>query len=394
MIKIIKKSPVVIHQLFFLFAQLTILQLYGIGYSGTLAYVGAVSTFLAVLINLRWDIEIMVSNNTTLHESLFDSSITIFLMTIIVSCLNIVFGSPLPIYIIFSAFFIAIHELLVSILFVRNKIYTYSFFRAIPAMALILFALIGFQAEIIWPASFFVSVFFLIIYLNALFIRAITELSIKRIKKIKFLQKLYAAITATTFSFFSALFVIIINFYYGNEYVGLWSNTIRIFNSLLIFLLGASLPFVLNEIRVKNNTSEKVKTFLFLWLLFCPLIILSFFITSNWGVNILSLFVDYDFEVPSIYLGYIVLVAISISFVGSSQALYQGINKSIILLVFIFISATLGFIFILNFNQSFIALVELFLISIFILAIMVLIHLLSLLLFKTNKLKESISRDF
>ena len=111
-------------------------------------------------------------------------------------------------------------------------------------------------------------------------------------------------------------------------------------------------------------------------------------------VNILSLFVDYDFEVPSIYLGYIVLVAISISFVGSSQALYQGINKSIILLVFIFISATLGFIFILNFNQSFIALVELFLISIFILAIMVLIHLLSLLLFKTNKLKESISRDF
>lgn len=388
--KIIKKSPVVIHQLFFLFAQLTILQLYGIGYSGTLAYVGAVSTFLAVLINLRWDIEIMVSNNTILHESLFDSSITIFLMTIIVSCLNLVFGSPLPIYIIFSAFFIAIHELLVSILFVQNKIYTYSFFRAIPAMALILFALIGFQAEIIWPTSFFVSVFFLIIYLNALFVRAITELSIKRIKKIKFLQKFYAAITATTFSFFSALFVIIINFYYGNEYVGLWSNTIRIFNALLIFLLGASLPFVLNEIRVKNNTFEKVKTFLFLWLLFCPLIILSFFITSKWGVNILSLFVEYDFEVPSIYLGYIVLVSISISFVGSSQALYQGINKSIILLGFIFISATLGFIFILNFNQSFIALIGLFLISIFTLVIMVLIHLLSLLLlFKTNDLKES-----
>ena len=388
--KIIKKSPVVIHQLFFLFAQLTILQLYGIGYSGTLAYVGAVSTFLAVLINLRWDIEIMVSNNTILHESLFDSSITIFLMTIIISCLNLVFGSPLPIYIIFSAFFIAIHELLVSILFVQNKIYTYSFFRAIPAMALILFALIGFQAEIIWPTSFLVSVFFLIIYLNALFVRAITELSIKRIKKIKFLQKFYAAITATTFSFFSALFVIIINFYYGNEYVGLWSNTIRIFNALLIFLLGASLPFVLNEIRVKNNTFEKVKTFLFLWLLFCPLIILSFFITSKWGVNILSLFVEYDFEVPSIYLGYIVLVAISISFVGSSQALYQGINKSIILLGFIFISATLGFIFILNFNQSFIALIGLFLISIFTLVIMVLIHLLSLLLlFKTNDLKES-----
>ena len=46
----------------------------GIGYSGTLAYVGVVSTFLAVLINLRWDIEIMVNNQLALHESLFDSS--------------------------------------------------------------------------------------------------------------------------------------------------------------------------------------------------------------------------------------------------------------------------------------------------------------------------------
>ena len=106
-----------------------------------------------------------------------------------------------------------------------------------------------------------------------------------------------------------------------------------------------------------------------------------------------SEFADYDFEVPSVYLGYILLVAISISFVGSSQALYQCINKSITLLGFILISATLGVIYILNFNQSFIALVELFLISIFTLVIMVLIHLISLLLFNTNDLKESNSKD-
>ena len=87
-ISVIKKSPVVIHQLFFLFAQLMILQIHGIGYSGTLAYIGAVSTFLAVLINLRWDIEIMVNNHLALHESLFDSGITIFLMTFVVLFFN------------------------------------------------------------------------------------------------------------------------------------------------------------------------------------------------------------------------------------------------------------------------------------------------------------------
>ncbi len=384
MISVIKKSPVVIHQLFFLFAQLMILQMNGIGYSGTLAYVGVVSTFLAVLINLRWDIEIMVNNHNALHESLFDSSVTIILMTFIVLFFNTIIGSPLPAYIILSAIIIAIHELLVSILFVQKKIYTYSFFRTIPAIALIFFALVNLEAEIIWPASFFISVLFLSIYYRTLFRKAISGMNISRIRRIKFLHKFNAAITATTFSFFSACFVIVINFYYGSDYVGLWSNTIRIFNSLLIFLLGASLPFVLNIIRDKETNSEKVKMFFYLWISFCPLIVLSFFAVSNWGQYILSFFMTYDFEVSNAYLSYIVLISVAISFVGSSQALYQGINKSIFLLAMIFISAVIGLIYIFNDLLSFVSLLEVFLMSISVLVMMVLVHLLFILVF-TNE---------
>lgn len=384
MISVIKKSPVVIHQLFFLFAQLMILQMNGIGYSGTLAYVGVVSTFLAVLINLRWDIEIMVNNHNALHESLFDSSVTIILMTFIVLFFNTIIGSPLPAYIILSAIIIAIHELLVSILFVQKKIYIYSFFRTIPAIALIFFALVNLEAEIIWPASFFISVLFLSIYYRTLFRKAISGMNISRIRRIKFLHKFNAAITATTFSFFSACFVIVINFYYGSDYVGLWSNTIRIFNSLLIFLLGASLPFVLNIIRDKETNSEKVKMFFYLWISFCPLIVLSFFAVSNWGQYILSFFMTYDFEVSNAYLSYIVLISVAISFVGSSQALYQGINKSIFLLGMIFISAVIGLIYIFNDLLSFVSLLEVFLMSISVLVMMVLVHLLFILVF-TNE---------
>ena len=383
MISVIKKSPVVIHQLFFLFAQLMILQIHGIGYSGTLAYVGVVSTFLAVMVNLKWDIEIMVNNHLELHESLLDSSITIFLMAFIVIFFNLIIGSPFPVYIIFSAFIISIHELLVSILFVQKKIYRYSFFRTIPAIALMLFAFVDLEAEIIWPASFCISVIFLLIYFRTLFKKAILGMNIIRIKKIKFLHKFYAAITASTFSFFSAFFVIVINFYYGSDYVGLWSNTIRIFNSVLIFLLGASLPFVLNMIRDKKTNSEKVKMFLYLWILFCPLIILSIFITLNWGEFILSFFITYDFEVSNIYLSYIVIIAVAISFVGSSQGLYQGINKSVFLLGMIFVSAIVGLIYFFNDLPSFISLLEVFLISIFTLVMMVLAHLLFVLVYKT-----------
>ena len=384
-ISVIKKSPVVIHQLFFLLAQLLILKMNGIGYSGTLAYVGVVSTFLAVLINLRWDIEIMVNNHLPLHESLFDSSVTIILMTFIVLFLNAIIGSPLPTNIILSAIIIAIHELLVSILFVQKKIYRYSLFRTIPAIALILFASFGLEAGIIWPVSFSISVLFLSIYFITLFKKAILGISIRRIKKITFQHKFYAAITASTFSFFSALFVIVINYYYGSDYVGLWSNTIRIFNSLLIFLLGASLPFVLNKIRDRKTNSEKVKTFLYLWILFCPLIILSLFIASNWGEYILSFFMTYDFEVSNMYLSYIVLIAAVISFVGSSQALYQGINKSIFLLGVIFISVIVSLICFFNNLDSFVTLVWAFLMSISVLLMIVLSHLIFILVSKTNK---------
>ena len=81
MISILKNFPVVIHQLFFLFSQLLILYLYGISYSGSLAYIGAVSTFIAILICLRWDIEILVSQDQTLSENLHDASVTIVFMT-------------------------------------------------------------------------------------------------------------------------------------------------------------------------------------------------------------------------------------------------------------------------------------------------------------------------
>jgi hypothetical protein len=374
MISIIKNFPVVIHQLFFLFSQLLILYIFGIGYSGSLAYIGAISTFIAVLINLRWDIEIMVNKSQRLSLSLSDASITIIFMTFAISLLNVVFGSPIQIYIILSALAIAIHELLVSVLFIQKKIYVYSFFRTIPAISLISFALVGFEPEMVWPASFFLSVFFLVIYFRNLLKKAIVHMSLKRIKKIKLINKINAAITATTFSFFSALFIIIINYYYGDDYVGLWANTIRIFNSALIFLLAAGLPFALNMLRDKNFVFEKVMTFFYLWFLLLPLIVVSFFIVSNFGISIFSIFKTLDSEITNTNLSIIFLIGTAISFIGSTQGLYQAINKSITLFFMILITSLFGIFAILSFTLTFTVLIKIFLLLTMIIVSMILIH--------------------
>jgi hypothetical protein len=383
---IIKNFPVVVHQLFFLFAQLLILQLYGIGYSGSLAYIGVTSTFLAVLINLRWDIEIMISNDQALYKSLLDASLTIILMTAIIFLLNLTTGSILPIHIILSGIAIAIHELLVSILFMQRKIYIYSFYRSIPAIALIFLALIGYKPEIIWPASFMLSSFFLLVYFRNLFKKAISVMSFNLVRKINLTSKINAAITASTFSFFSAFFVIVINFYYGDDYVGLWSNTIRIFNSMIIFLLAACLPFFYNVIRKEEFNSEKIKKFFYLWILFLPLIIFSLIVVLNYGLHIFSIFKPFNLEITNIDLSYIFLIGVLISFIGSSQGLYQAMNKSIILFFMIILTALTGFIIIYKNIYSFNGLLEIFLILILFLIFMILVHLIYSIIFKNYKL--------
>ncbi len=382
MISILKNFSVVIHQLFFLFSQLLILYTYGISYSGSLAYIGSVSTFLAILVCLRWDIEILVSQDQTLSENLHDASVTIASMTIIIVFLNTLFGNLIPIHIILSALAIAIHESLVSILFVQKKIYVYSFFRTLPAIALIFFAFLGFGPEFIWPSSFFVSVFFLIMYFKDLFIKAFLNSSIQRLKDIKILDKINAAITATTFSFFSALFIIIINHYYGDDYVGLWANTIRIFNSALIFLLAASLPFTLNMLGDKSFAFEKMMTFFYLWFLLLPLIVISFLVVSNFGKSIFSIFITFDSEITNTNLSIIFLIGMAISFIGSTQGLYQSINKSIVLFLMILITSLFGIFILLDSTLTFTVLIQIFLLLVSIIVFMILTHFIYHLIFK------------
>mgnify|MGYP000871379513 FL=1 len=88
MASIFKKFPVVIHQVAFLAAQFIILSVCGLGYSGSLAYIGATSSVLAILISLRWDVEIMVNKVQALSESLSDASVTIGFMTLLILLVN------------------------------------------------------------------------------------------------------------------------------------------------------------------------------------------------------------------------------------------------------------------------------------------------------------------
>ena len=375
MASIFKKFPVIIHQVAFLVAQFIILFVCGIGYSGSLAYIGATSSVLAILISLRWDVEIMVNKVQALSESLLDASVTISFMSLLILLVNVIVGSPISIHIFIAAIAIAIHELFVSILFVNSFFYIYAFFRTLPAFALIILALLGFKPEIIWPLSFLLSASCLAIYFADLLKSSVFKINLERIKLISILPKLYTAITATVFTFVSVLFVVIITLNYGDEYAGIWSNSIRIFNSIIIFLLATLLPFTLKKLGDTNVEYEKMTVFFRLWVSILPLIILIFFVVLNYGSYIFSLFTPLNFNVTNVHLSYIFLIGVSVSFIGSSQGLYQAMNKSIVLLCMVLVVQVLAFIVIYGSTFSFNSLIEIFLIIALFLVFLILTHL-------------------
>ncbi|MDC0146038.1 hypothetical protein OAH94_01665 [Amylibacter sp.] len=375
MASIFKKFPVIIHQVAFLVAQFIILFVCGIGYSGSLAYIGATSSVLAILISLRWDVEIMVNKVQALSESLLDASVTISFMSLLILLVNVIVGSPISIHIFIAAIAIAIHELFVSILFVNSFFYIYAFFRTLPAFALIILALLGFKPEIIWPISFLLSASCLAIYFADLLKSSVFKINLERIKLISILPKLYTAITATVFTFVSVLFVVIITLNYGDEYAGIWSNSIRIFNSIIIFLLATLLPFTLNKLGDTNVENEKMILFFRLWISISPLIILLFFVVLNYGNYIFSLFTPLNFNVTNVHLSYIFLTGVSVSFIGSSQGLYQAMNKSIVLLCMLIVAQVFAFIVIYGSTFSFSSLVEIFLTFSLLLVFLILTHL-------------------
>jgi hypothetical protein len=124
-----------------------------------------------------------------------------------------------------------------------------------------------------------------------------------------------------------------------------------------------------------NVAYEKMTVFFRLWVSILPLIILLFFVVLNYGSYIFSLFTPLNFNVTNVHLSYIFLIGVSVSFIGSSQGLYQAMNKSIVLLCMVVVAQVFAFIVIYGSTLSFNSLVEIFLTFALFLVFLILTHL-------------------
>lgn len=345
MINFLRLIPTTAHQVLFLIAQIIILKSNGLVYSGAIAYVAAISSVLSIFLCLRWDIEILINHEDKIIKNLMASLITIAITTTLTLLINKIFGKVMTDMIIWSAFFLALHEVFVTVLIAKNKIYAYSIFRSIPALILVPTALSGMPASFAWCISFLSSTIFLSWYLRTTLFEALMIID-KFIKaEINFVQKFFAAAGSSLLPGSSMLLIIIINQQFGNEYVGIWSNTIRILNSAIIFSVTAMTPLMLMKIGNQDSQLKKTHIFLKFWMALTPLLLISITIVNTYGSQVLQIFLSTEVSIGNKDLIKIFLVSVTISFIGSAQGLYQSLNKNLSYLILLNLMVICLFIF-------------------------------------------------
>ena len=344
---LLKNFSVTYHQFIFFFVHLIILRFIGVSYSGEIAYVAAITGVIAVIISMRWDIEILVQGIAKEKESFQKGLITILLLTTSILLLSflvvIIFDLGDYELLILSGCFVAINELICSSFFKRGKIYIYSMLRSLPAIFLLILAMYGFTPVYTWLLSFVFTAIVGLVILNISFEEIFKGMTRIKISDIGLKEKFFPTLSTVVSALFFVFWVILLKIKAGEEAAGIWANSIRIFNSPLTFMVVAISPFVLSKVGQSKEISRKIKNYLSFWLFLIPLILITLIIVGFYGEDIFDIFLGSNIQVSSYIFLQILGVGVIQSFITLSQGIFQSINKSRFLTFVLLIGQLMGF---------------------------------------------------
>ncbi|MDB9885293.1 hypothetical protein OAC94_01655 [Gammaproteobacteria bacterium] len=250
------------------FSNLFITQNRGFDYAGELAIFMASTSFVAIIVGMRWDIEILTKSIDLAGKNILNGAFSIILLSSVLLLLylatsliqqniNYVFYA-----IVFSAFFLAFYELLSNFLLKLNKINFFLVFRCLPYILLMLFSstqITLITSEIAWFCSILISFLMLVtiswgqlIRLKLFHLESLTS----RIHALY--SKIIPMISALITNSIILLWLLIIHRNFGEEIVGIWVNLYRIF-PLPFALIGAVfLPFYLHSLSSKSSQKKQI----------------------------------------------------------------------------------------------------------------------------------------
>ena len=342
-------------QIVFFISQLLILRNLGLEYSGQLAYVGAISTILSVVICQRWDVEILINTKAESENLLTAGMISIFFYTFVFLLLLLFLGlfyqfSFLKM-ILLASVSISLNELISSYFFKNKNFNLYLFAKTSPAFLILLFSEANYLPSEIWAFSFLCSALFSVIIINFVSLNIVNLSLIRRMFYSACFSKTYPTITALSLTVFISIWVILVKHGFGDIEAGIWANTIRIFNSGIGFLILAIIPFMLSRIGDIKEKRKKILIYFKLWFFLIPCILLTILVIMKMGGSIYEQYFQTNILISNYFLCLISLIGIIQLFVYHSQGIFQSLedSKSLLLNIFFSLSIILMGTFLLNF---------------------------------------------
>jgi len=345
----LKKSYYVIPFGIIFISNILITQLQGFEYIGQLAIYIAGSSFLAIVMGMRWDVEILIGPQEHCLKNFYWGtfcSVTIFAVMLIpflfLKYNPVIFGFPY-FELLVSGLLIALIELLLCIFLKRNKVLSYLLFRSLPYLVLLILSTLDLSPMIAWLWSLSAT-FLLLVALQMHFIsEALLKTSSNALNifsqiKIKTIPTLSAMISNSIILFW----LLYIQATHDSSVVGIWVNAYRIFG-LPIALAGAALmPYILNQFGSIESNNQKIilmaRFNFFLLIILCAALI---YIAIFGKQTFIFLTDSKDLIDKSI-----LFIAAMIAFVQYSlqfwKDLFQSIRKDMIFLQIILLQVILG----------------------------------------------------
>jgi len=306
----------------------------GFEYAGKLAVFIASSSFLAIIIGLRWDIALLTRPINETGSNLVNGLISIFFLAsfltsliLLVFLLSNIFYEFLAL-ILLASLSISVSELLVNIFLKFNNTYLYISFRGMPYVLLIIYSFAGLSIEATWIFSSLTSLTLLIFAT----IRYRTRLNFHLPQSISYIAnqmilKLVPTFSAVITNSIMLLWLLFIQQKFGDEITGIWINVYRIF-SLPIAIMGAAfIPILLNRLSHQKSFKDQILTMTNFNLLIVLIIFFVFLSIAAYGNDIFQLLTNSSnfVEIQIMYLGlFIGFLQYSLQF---WKELFQSINK-------------------------------------------------------------------
>ena len=335
-IKYFKNLSTSFHQIAVFFLNIWITRSLGLGVVGEYYYIFVAIAALSMIVGVRCEIFLFSKQpkefiNHILSSSklfLITGSIFFLIFTLVAFFLAIDFFVILPLLAILVCF----NEMICLYVFKIKKLYLYSALRLSYPLTVFIFFNIYTEPVLVISLALISQFLFSLFALKDNFSRDIfssnTLFSYPELKKM-----FIGAVVSIMFYCFNFLCIHLLQSKLGNDFVGIWSNIIRIYGAPTSFLIAFISPFALRVIDTRNTLGENYLAFKKKLYPLIPMILVIILFISFFGRDTLNLIINTNLELPN-YL--IVLIFLSYLFQMITNLMipiFQVFEKSFVLII-------------------------------------------------------------